>query len=136
MLGYLIAFEYHDRADQIVRRSRQTGHWNSLVKYIDWLIGLIQNAGDQSQSNNSKTKNDSELYRNLIGLCYQLRAMVYMRISQCYHELMLRVMNSGANAPLNAVSPESVGSNGSSWLAASSNGASNNNASARDDRIQ
>lgn len=131
VLGYLIAFEYHDRADQIVRRSRQTGHWNSLVKYIDWLIGLIQNAGDQSQSNNSKNKNDSELYRNLIGLCYQLRAMVYMRISQCYHELMLRVMNSGANAPLNAVSPESVGSNGSSWLAASSNGASNNNASAR-----
>lgn len=146
VLGYLIAFEYHDQADQVVRRSRQTGHWNSLVKFIDWLIELIQGTEDQGHTDNEKTGKSSkrgdshninyhrdekygDLYRNMIGLCYQLRAMVYMRISQCYHELMLRVMDSTIYTAITTPSPESSAGAGlfAPGLAGNNNNTNNNN---------
>lgn len=137
VLGYLIAFEYHDRADQLVRRSRQTGNWNSLVKYIDWLIALIQSVADQSLSNsnsNNDKKTDEDLFKSLIGLCCQLRAMVYMRVSQCYHELMLRVMNSSTSTgQLSGGSPDSSsGNNGSGSV----HGSTRDSRDARDLRDQ
>lgn len=87
--------------------------------------GKSSKRGDRHNINYHSDDKDGELYRNMIGLCYQLRAMVYMRISQCYHELMLRVMDSTIYTAITTPSPEP--SAGAGLFASGLSGNNNNN---------
>lgn len=70
LLAYIVAFDYEDRASQVLRRPRHTKSWATLVPYIGWLIGLLEE-GD---------------CRYLIGLCYQIRALIHLRMATSYKE--------------------------------------------------
>lgn len=64
LLVYIVAFDYEDRAEQVMRRPKHTRSWSTLIPYIGWLIGLLEE-GD---------------CRHLIGLCYQIRALIHLRM--------------------------------------------------------
>lgn len=92
LLGYIVAFDYQDKADQMNRKMRQTQDWSSLIPFVKWLVTVLEE-GDS---------------RNLIGMCYQIRAMIHLRVGQCYHDLILRLKNTPVAS---AGSPESNGNN-------------------------
>lgn len=81
----------------MIRKARQTAHWASLIKYVDWLITSVNESIENSVDDDDRSHS---VDRDLLGLCYQLRAMIHMRIAQCYHDLMGRLMNStSASSP-------------------------------------
>lgn len=76
LLAYIVAFDYEDRAHQVMRRPKRTRSWSTLVPYIGWLINLLEE-GD---------------CRHLIGLCYQIRALIQLRMGSCYKEQINRII--------------------------------------------
>lgn len=78
LLAYIVAFDYEDRAEVVMQRIKHTRSWSTLVPYIGWLIKLLEE-GD---------------CRELIGMCYQIRALIHLRIASSYQEQTTRLYNS------------------------------------------
>lgn len=70
LLAYIVAFDYEDRAEVVMQRIKHTRSWSTLVPYIGWLMTLFEDGDD----------------RDLIGVCYQIRAMIHLRMASSYQE--------------------------------------------------
>lgn len=79
LLVYIVAFDYEDRAELVMRRPKHTRSWSTLVPYIGWLINLLEE-GD---------------CRQLIGMCYQIRALIYLRMGVSYNEQICKIVEEG-----------------------------------------
>ena len=78
LLAYIVAFDYEDRAEIVMQRIKHTRSWSTLIPYIGWLINLLEE-GD---------------CRELIGMCYQIRALVHLRMVSSYQEQTLRLLGN------------------------------------------
>ncbi|ANB11899.1 hypothetical protein AWJ20_126 [Sugiyamaella lignohabitans] len=72
LLAFIVGFDYEDRADQMVRRDANRSSWSTLIPFIGRLIiNFEQNKIHQ-----------------LVGLLYQIRALVHMRIASACHSVI------------------------------------------------
>lgn len=75
LLAYIVAFDYEDRAEVVMQRVKHTRSWATLVPYTGWLINLLEE-GD---------------CRDLIGACYQIRALIHLRVASSLQEQITKL---------------------------------------------
>lgn len=76
LLGYIVAFDYQDKADLYKRKVRQNQDWLTLVPFIGWIVSALE-------------ESDA---RTMIGMCYQVRALIHLRVGQCYLDLIKKIL--------------------------------------------
>lgn len=76
LLGYIVAFDYQDKADLYKRKARQNQDWLTLVPFIGWIVSTLE-------------ESDA---RTMIGMCYQVRALIHIRVGQCYLDLIKKML--------------------------------------------
>lgn len=74
LCSFIVAFDYEDRAEQMLRRGPQHRLWSTLIPYMTQMIKTFE----------------EHRYTALAGLCYQLRALTQQRIAQSYQHVLQR----------------------------------------------
>uniref|UniRef100_A0A060T9L9 ARAD1C38830p n=1 Tax=Blastobotrys adeninivorans TaxID=409370 RepID=A0A060T9L9_BLAAD len=79
VFSFIVGFDYEDRADMILRGLQKPRSFFTLVPYMSQLVKSLEHAN----------------CTQLIGLCYQIRAVIYLRIAHSYGQAMKRLQQSG-----------------------------------------
>lgn len=79
VFSFIVGFDYEDRADMILRGLQKPRSFFTLVPYMSQLVKSLEHAN----------------CTQLIGLCYQIRAVIYLRIAHSYSQAMKRLQQSG-----------------------------------------
>lgn len=79
LYAYILSFDYEDRRHQQKGQGAiVNNNWVTLMKYISWLINLLEE-GD---------------CRYLIGMCYQIRALILLRLVKQYQAQLSTLLDS------------------------------------------
>lgn len=101
-----MAFDYEDRAEVVMQRVKHARSWSTLVPYIGWMIKLLKPLGTAAAGNNNNNNNNTNNKNNdknnntnnknknknnddcldLIGICYQIRALVHLRMATSFQD--------------------------------------------------
>jgi hypothetical protein len=79
VLCFVVAFDYEDKADFVMKSILRPHSWYTLVPYMSQLIKLLERAN----------------CKELMGLCYQFRALIYARIAQSYSQAIKKMAQTG-----------------------------------------
>lgn len=79
VLCFVVAFDYEDKADFVMKNILRPHSWYTLVPYMSQLIKMLDRAS----------------CKELMGLCYQIRALIYSRIAQSYSQAIKKMTQTG-----------------------------------------
>ncbi|KAA8898869.1 hypothetical protein TRICI_006452 [Trichomonascus ciferrii] len=79
VLCFVVAFDYEDKADVVMKTMLRPHSWYTLVPYMSQLIKMLDRAN----------------CKELMGLCYQFRALIYSRIAQSYSQAVKKMTQTG-----------------------------------------
>lgn len=82
VLSFVVAFDYEDRADIVMKSILRPNSWYTLVPYMSQMIKVF----------------DKTSYKQLMGLCYQIRALIYLRIAQSYAQAIKRMQQTNQSS--------------------------------------
>lgn len=95
LLSYVVAFDYEDRAEHAVLQPKHLRSWITLIPYMDWVINIMR----------------SKDCRELIGLCYQIRALIHLKMYNTYQEQITKYNAGDSHKELEDVTSNMIKAN-------------------------
>lgn len=90
LICFVVGFDYEDRADSMLKRDPTPNSWATLVQHITRLVLMFEN----------------HKLNILAGVCYQIRALIHLRMITCYRSVIKHKMKL-----INSIEPDIAKSN-------------------------